>query len=247
MLFIILGKKIKTTQEGTQMQGESLKIVSNFFSCWEQLVGRKWSPEPLPFPPHFPLPSQQWSLSLVFYQLSGFLSVFWFSTPLPLLTPLFLISPSVHSQEDKVHLWLNMNTRVTQFIPWCIASLVPAKWAPQKDSGHSVLIQLSYSTILLDLLFSHHFSAQGQVSPYRSLWILQSCGCLRAQPGAGHLTLQQNRGKKSPDIFHSPLGLNCFSVEGCNHTGLLSYMSCVYSIQPLFIFFLNQLFQHYPG
>lgn len=33
MLFIILDEKIETTQEGAQMQGESLKIISNFFSC----------------------------------------------------------------------------------------------------------------------------------------------------------------------------------------------------------------------
>lgn len=136
----------------------------------------------------------------------GFLSIFWFSTPLPLLTHIFLISRSFHSQEDNVHLWLNMNTMVTQFIPWCIVSLLPVKWVPQKDSGHHVLIQLGCSTIILDLLFFYHFSAQGQVNTYRSLWTFQSCECLTVQPGAGHLTLQLNRGKKCPRHFPFPFG-----------------------------------------
>lgn len=138
--------------------------------------------------------------------LSGFLSVFWFSTPFPLVTHLLLISPPFRSREDNVHMWLNVNTTVTWSTPWCIASLVPAKRAPQKDTGHPVLIQLSYSTITLDLLFFYHFSAQGQVSTYRSLWTFQSCECLRAQPGAGHLTSQQNRGKKRPRHFPPHFG-----------------------------------------
>lgn len=196
MLFIILGKKIKTTQEGTQMQGENLKIVSNFFSCWEQLVGRKWSPEPLPFPPHSPLPSQQWSLSLVFHQFSGFL----------LLCPYERSSPWFprHCIPGRI-----MHTCDSAWAQWWLGSFPGAlhlSSQPREPLRRIQDTQLSYSTTILDLLFFCHFSAQGPVSTHRSPWILQSCGCLRAQPGAGHLTLQQNRDKKCPRRFPFPFG-----------------------------------------
>lgn len=72
MPFVIWGaKNTKTTQqtskqEDTLMQGESLKIVPNSSSCHKQLLGRKWSPEPLPFLPHSPLPNGDPPFCLIF-------------------------------------------------------------------------------------------------------------------------------------------------------------------------------------
>lgn len=175
------------------MQGESLKIVSNSSSRCEQLVGRKHSPELLPSLPHSPLPFP------TVIPLSA-----WFSTPLPLLTHLFLISPSFHPQEDSIHRWLNMKMKQTRWWPGPFTDphqVSPSEqyWAPSPHPGWAtaLLFLICYSpTISQPKEESAPTEAQGHPSP---------TGVWEHSQGQG-IWHGKSRGKKCPRHFPSPFG-----------------------------------------
>ena len=142
-------------QEGTQMQEESLKIVSDSSSCREQLVGRKWSPEPPPFLPPSPL-----CFPTAVPISACFSTPF---APINLSFPAFTIISSPGQQ--CTHLTQNAKTKPTRRWPdpltgaWRPLSppreLLRATWGTQSSS------RLRRSTPILNLLFLCHFSAQG--------------------------------------------------------------------------------------
>lgn len=181
------------------MQVESLKIVSNFFSCWEQPVGRKWSPEPLPFPTSFS------SSFPTVIPLSGFASVFWFSTPLPLLTHLFLISPSFHSQEDNVHPWLQHEHNgdsvhsLVSYIP-CPSQVRPSEGL-RTPSPHPAKLQHCYSWFAIFLSFLGPRTSQHLQKPMDIPVLQVSESTTRSR--ASDIATEQRQ--KMPQTFSIPL------------------------------------------
>lgn len=211
------------------MQGESLKIVSNSSSCREQPVGRKWSPGPLPFLPHSP-PSFPAAIPLSA----------WFSTPLPLLTCLFPISPPFHPQADSVRAQLDVKMKVTQRepVPW-LAHYVPCPHpvcpteryrapSPRPGWAPALLFLIWFSfTVSQPKDKSAPTAAPGHPSP---------AGVGEHNQGQGIRHGKRTEATNAPAIFHPLLGPNCFSVKGCNRTRLLARVPHTYSVKPLSIF-----------
>lgn len=173
------------------MQEESLKTVSNSSSCHEQTVGRKCAA----------LNCSLSCLILLFPTVIPFSA--WFSTPLPRLTRLFLISPSFHPQEDGVRTQLDIKLKLTQRWPTPFTGVL-CPFSPKVSPLQPVGAPGPHPGWATGLLFLFCYSqpkdksgpreAQGHPSP---------AGVWEHNQG---LSISHGKRTNAPDIFPSPFG-----------------------------------------